>query len=107
MLSSTPLKFFKVQAVAFFVFASLGSANGIYELSSQGGSYSFGAGSTYTQFTIGPFDVQVPVNTVLTFNVGTVTLPESEIDNPTLTGQIDYSFGSMDLPSGLWVMADP
>ena len=107
MLSLMPLKFFKANAVAFFVFASLGSANALDELSSQGGSYLLGTGPTLTQFTINPFDVLVPVDTLLIFNVGTATLPEAEIDNPTFTGNISYIFGSVNLPSGLYTMAAP
>ena len=81
--------------------------NSPYELSSPGGSYSLGSGQTYTQFTINPFDIILSQGEMISYAVGTATLPESEIDNPTLTGAIDYSFGNLDLPGNLWTMADP
>ena len=98
---------FTLLAACLAAFALTIQANTLYELSSSGGSYSLGSGSTHTQFTINPFDVTLTPDTMLTFTVGSATLPESEIDNPTLSGDISYSFGAMSLPSDLWTMADP
>ena len=93
--------------LAVVLFSSAALANSMYELSSPGGSFTVGSGSTFTAFTINPFDLILPPDGAFVSqpNVGIVTIPQAEYDTSVSAGTLQITFGDSVFDDQVWAFS--